>query len=197
MEEILASIRKIISEDQPEPAKPEPVKAEPVAAMAAPAPEPVYASEPEPVEDDVLELTEEVPEEVRPAFRAAPAQPMDDIAFATIHEPEPVEQKEESPAMDNDDLISDSTRNAVGRALGSLENTMPARSTAPASSGGNLDSLFTHAVQDALSPILQQWVAEHSGDIVNQLKPIIREWMDHNLPELIESAVKREIGRRR
>lgn len=58
MEEILASIRRIISEDDAPPAAEAaaPVE-EPAVVMAAPAPAPV---EPEPEDDDVLELTETV-----------------------------------------------------------------------------------------------------------------------------------------
>ena len=58
MEEILASIRRIISEDDAPPAAEvaAPVE-EPALVMAAPAPAPV---EPEPEDDDVLELTETV-----------------------------------------------------------------------------------------------------------------------------------------
>ena len=62
MEEILASIRKIISEDQTEGAKP---AEEPTPVRAA-------AAEAQPhVESDVLELTEEVQEEVIEAPAAA------------------------------------------------------------------------------------------------------------------------------
>lgn len=61
MEEILASIRRIISEDDAPPAAaaPEPQpEPEPVAFAPEPEPEPAPAFEPE--EDDVLELTETV-----------------------------------------------------------------------------------------------------------------------------------------
>ena len=58
MEEILASIRKIISEDAPADA--------PVAQEGAPAP---YHAQP-----DVLELTQEVME--APVYQPAPVQPM-------------------------------------------------------------------------------------------------------------------------
>ena len=57
MEEILASIRRIISEDDA-PAETAAAAPEPV-VEAAPEPEPVFeAAEPAPVEDEVLELTE-------------------------------------------------------------------------------------------------------------------------------------------
>src|SRR4029077_3881051 len=92
MEEILASIRKIISEDQPDGAKPaEPTPVRAAAAEAQPQPH---------VEADVLELTEEVPEEEVIEEQAADLQPPieNDIAFENIE----AEPKAEL-AMDTDD----------------------------------------------------------------------------------------------
>jgi hypothetical protein len=175
MEEILASIRKIISEDQPEAAKP------------APEPSPVRSAAPDPApqpEADVLELTEEVREEEPAAPPAQPEPPIEnDIAFENI-EAEP----EKEPDMD--DLISDSARSAMGRAFASLD--APAAS-APAA--GTLDALFVRAIQDAFTPTLLEWVDGHQSEILEQLKPMIREWMDENLPSLIEAAVSRELAR--
>ena len=111
-----------------------------------------------------------------------------DIAFESI-EAEPKAQ----PAMDTDDLISDSARSAVGRAFAKLD-VEPQRQPPPAS-GGTLDGLFTKAVQDAFSPTLQEWVDSHHVEIMDSLKPVIRDWMDANLPNLIEAAVTREISR--
>ena len=67
MEEILASIRKIISEDSTE-------AAQPCAAAAAPPP----AREPAPAEPevDVLELTQEMPEEPTPPPPSRPVAPI-------------------------------------------------------------------------------------------------------------------------
>jgi cell pole-organizing protein PopZ len=167
MEEILASIRKIISEDQPEPAKPAPMPPQPVAEA------------PLPPDPDVLELTEEVRDE-----RQAPVI-ANDVVFEAIEE-----QKAEP--MDNDDLISDSTRDALDRAFANFDDNKPAR-IAPV--GGSLESLFTHAVQDAFSPTLSEWVEAHHGEIMDELRPMIRDWMDENLPQLIEAAVAREMSR--
>jgi hypothetical protein len=65
MEEILASIRKIISEDQPEGAKPAP--ASPPTSLRAVPSEPAPAASPATAaassDSDVLDLTEEVTEE--------------------------------------------------------------------------------------------------------------------------------------
>src|SRR5689334_2041494 len=130
MEEILASIRKIISEDQPDAAKP---AAQPIQVRAAAAQTSAVAAE-----SDVLELTEEVHEEV-----ALPPQPdiesplENDIAFENI-ESEP----KAKPDMDQDELISDSARSAVGRAFAKLEMEPPKPSPPPVA-GGALDALFT------------------------------------------------------
>ena len=180
MEEILASIRKIISEDQPDGAKP----AEPTPVRAA-------AAEAQPLlETDVLELTEEVHEEVVAERHAVEAQPPieNDIAFENdVAEPKAVAD------MDTDDLISDSARSAMSRAFAKLDTEAP--KAAPPSSGGALDGLFTKAIQDAFSPTLQEWVDSHHAQIMDSLKPVIREWLDANLPSLIEAAVTREISR--
>ena len=184
MEEILASIRKIISEDQPEAAKP----------ASASQPVPVQAVEvaPSDADVDVLELTEEVREEV-------PAMPV----------PEPVPEPESEPLIENDiafenleteakaeppmdDLISESTRNAMGRAFAHLDR---GGAELAAAGGGTLDALFLRAIQDAFTPTLQEWVGSHHAEILNGLKPLIRHWMDENLPSLIETAVTKEISR--
>jgi cell pole-organizing protein PopZ len=183
MEEILASIRKIISEDQPEGIK------------AAPAPAPASASPPAPVhhesesasesETDVLELTDEVRDEEAQAPPAPAAPPLEnDIAFENIEaepEPEPM-----------DDLISDSTRSAVGRAFSGL-GIDAEHVAAPSGPGNTLEALFLRAIHDAFTPVLQEWVDNHYDEILERMKPLIREWMDHNLPELVEATVAKEI----
>jgi cell pole-organizing protein PopZ len=195
MEEILASIRKIISEDQqPEPVRPAPTLA-PVKAQPAPAPEPIairaaapVAAPPPPpaAELDVLELTEEVTDDEPlepPASRAPPLK--NDIAFENIALP-----PREEPAIDGD-LISDSTRHAVGRAFANLNGEKS--EFAPRS--GGVEATFIRAVQDAFQPALQHWIDSHSTDIMDNLKPLIRAWMDEHLPALIEAAVVKEIAR--
>ena len=182
MEEILASIRKIISEDQTDGAKP---AAEPTPVRAATAEAQPHA------QSDVLELTEEVHEEESVVESPPPeSQPPieDDIAFENN-----VAEPKAAPVMNTDDLISDTARNAVSRAFAKLDTEAP--KPAPPSSGGTLDGLFTKAVQDAFSPTLQDWVDSHHVQIMDSLKPVIRDWMDANLPSLIEAAVTREISR--
>jgi cell pole-organizing protein PopZ len=126
----------------------------------------------------VLELTDELREE----NETVPV-PIDNvIAFDSVDEPQ-----RESPAMQAEDLISDTTRGAMGRAFAPLENMEQP--------SGALEAIFTRAVQDAFGPTLQEWVDHHQDHIMDQLKPMIRAWMDEHLPHLIELAVQKEISR--
>ncbi|HYM18142.1 MAG TPA: DUF2497 domain-containing protein [Micropepsaceae bacterium] len=179
MEEILASIRKIISEDQPEPAKPvapPPLRAVPAAPVA------------ESTEPDVLDLTEEVHDDIAaPQPQPAPAPiplaapPENDVVF------EAREETKAEPAITHD-LISDTTRSALGRSFANLDGD--ARP-----SGGSIEAVFTRAIHDAFVATLKEWVDAHHGEILNEMKPMIRSWMDENLPPLIQSAVASELGR--
>ncbi len=192
MEEILASIRKIISEDQPaEVAKPV-ARPAPAKPQAVPAPEPVAARVAAPSGVlDVLDLTDEVQEDDAPAtVRAAPPAPAsviaDDVIFQTI---EPVSKVKER-AMD-DDLVSDNTRHAMGRSFANLNGYAPQ----VALKGGSIEAIFSDAVQGAFRSALKEWVDDHSDEVMDQLRPLIRAWMDEHLPPLVEAAVIREIGR--
>ena len=203
MEEILASIRKIISEDQPaevaKPAAPA-AKAAPAKPLPVPAPEPVARVAAPAGELDVLELTEEVHDEGAPEPAAAPmkvaepvrmAPPMpappieDDVIFQNI---EPVSRVKE-PVMD-DDLISDTTRSAVGRAFQNLNGQGP-----QVALKGSIEAIFAEAVQQAFRPALREWIDDNSNDVMDQLRPVIRAWMDEHLPPLVEAAVAKEIAR--
>ena len=183
MEEILASIRKIISEDQPDAAKAAPVAA-PVPPPAPP-PTPVRAALEVQSETDVLELTDEIPEEEPPAPVAEPGPPIEnDVVFQNI------EAEPEAEPMD--DLISDTTRSAVGRAFSGL-GIDPERVAPAAGTGNSLEALFLKAIHDAFTPVLQEWVDNHYDEILERMKPLIREWMDDNLPALVEATVAKEI----
>lgn len=211
MEEILASIRKIISEDQAEPAP---------AAQAAQTAivEPVAETE-EPEDADVLELTHEVREETRvaaPVFARAP-QPV--VAPAPIPEPEPEAEPEpaeaaagsEVPAPDDvafvedtheerpmsnagEDIIPDSARRAMNKAFTPYRQPDAAPVQMPNVEGAQLESVFTRAVMQSFDPVLRDWMNNNSESVVQNMKPIIREWMDENLPDLIERAVKSEMA---
>jgi cell pole-organizing protein PopZ len=245
MEEILASIRRIIADDEAKPAtaekpaaaeppkKPEPAKAEaakpaaappPPAAKAPPAPSPapaatkpapapppkpaappppaapvsnsqddidamlasLEAAEPEPApppppapapapEEDVFELTDEMAVATPPptnAFRRV--EPEEDLEFA---EAAASERQQRQPAFDPPSydapaappaqpILSRSTVSAVESAFNSL----------------------AHTVLSNNARTLEDLVKE-------MLRPMLKSWLDDNLPGLVERIVKAEIER--
>ena len=149
MEEILASIRRIISEDEP-PASPEALDALAEPEAAPPPPAPVAAVEVE----DVLELTERVPE-------PAAVETVGDLdvlpaSFAEPAEPEPAPTYAEAPAHD-DFLVSPPTADAASTAFGQLSQSilMPR-------DGRTLEDV----VRELLRPLLKAWLDEHLPGIV-------------------------------
>ena len=153
MEEILASIRRIISEDdapaeaaEPEVhAEPEP-EPEPAPVAFAPEPEP----EPAPVlaeDDDVLELTDKVrePEETH--------GDIDVFARDLAPTPPPVWRA----PVEEEPLIADHAADSAASAFGNLHRavSMPA-------DGKSLEDV----VRELLRPLLKAWLDEHLPEIV-------------------------------
>lgn len=182
MEEILASIRRIIADDEKPAETPPAPEPEPVALAPEPAPEPP-APEPEP-EDDVLDLGAEASRIEEPAAEAAPA-PVDDIDFAETpyvappeppapepqpapqaFVPPPVQPTPEPAAIDMSALISDQTGAAVQNAFGALANTVLSNNA--------------RTLEDLVK---------------DMLKPMLKTWLDDNLPSMVERLVRAEIER--
>jgi cell pole-organizing protein PopZ len=183
MEEILASIRRIISEDDAPAgsAEAEPEATAPVEAEAEP--EPHVEPEPEPVaaeapvveeEDDVLELTEKVSEpepaethgdidvysKADPEPEPAP-EPM--VAFTAPPEPEPVR----APLLAEEALVGE-----------------PA-SVAAASSFGKLSAA-----------VLMPSEGRTLEDVTRELlRPLLKAWLDENLPAIVQAKVDEEVER--
>jgi cell pole-organizing protein PopZ len=215
MEEILASIRRIIADDEttkpppaaapqpappvagppaaPEPAREAPpelareVAPEPAAmsqhdidAMLAgfdgPAPASTSAATPE-QSDDVLELTAamEAPGETvaAPAFRTVEASP--DVVFADSEpEPEPVRAhpreieavRRHGDEVEEQPLLSNHATAAVTAAFGTLAHTVLTQNAR------TLDDL-----------------------VQEMLRPMLKSWLDDNLPTIVERLVRAEIER--
>lgn len=209
MEEILASIRRIIADEDtgkakpaaaaPAPPKPEPV-APPVGARPAPVPPPpapppkppevannqadidamlasvdvapvVAPPPPKPVAPpaaDVLDLTEAMTAPApSPSFRTIDAA--SDVVFAEGNSeppPAPPRMPAPPPPMLDRGLMSNATQAAVDHAFSSLANTVL---------GNNARTL---------------------EDLVKEmLRPMLKGWLDDNLPGLVERIVRAEIER--
>jgi cell pole-organizing protein PopZ len=193
MEEILASIRRIISEDD----APADAGAAPAAEVAhapepAPEPEPVHVAAPEPVHEDeeVLELTDRY-EEQAPAAPMPVMESIGDIdAFETPRaapEPRPEPRPEPKPEP------------RYEAPLRSAFADEPAHDDALIGS-----HVADHAASafDMFSQSLQMPASGRSlEDLVKELmKPMLREWLDKNLTGIVEAQVRlvaEDVARRR
>jgi uncharacterized protein len=208
MEEILASIRRIIADDdgaKPDVKAPEPVAvkapAPPAPAAKAPppppskpapppaaagnkqddidammaglmdeAPEPALPPAKAPELADVLELTEAMQAPAAPAFRKIDAK--QDVVFNEVDEPPPVR-------------APDSPRPTPPQAA-ALEHSIMSSATAAA-----VDSAF-----NALAHTVLVQNAKTLDDLVKEmLRPMLQNWLDNNLPVLVERLVRQEIER--
>jgi hypothetical protein len=224
MEEILASIRRIIADDDAskpkaaEPAKPAAAAPPPKAAApapaapaprpaappprAAPAPAPAPAAansqddidamfaaaeaeseaESEPQENgaasdaDVLELTEAM-EAPPPAAEPIDATP-DEVEAPPAPRPPPVARAAETPTVEE-------ARRQFHESTGPDRNLLSPTTTA--------------AVDSAFNALAQTVLVQNSrtlDDLVREmLRPMLKAWLDDNLPNLVERLVRAEIER--
>lgn len=212
MEEILASIRRIIADDEPAAetaaeAKPAPAKAAKPASAPAPAAKeepaaeaggelgqddidamlasfdspPVPGKEPEPEpaadeDDDVLDLKKPVAKAAEVDFAEKAAEPEEDLAGwgVDIEEeplppPRPLASAPEPAAISRqvgDVLLGDESGAAVASAFSSLAHT-----------------------------ILQQNARTLDDLVEEMLRPMLKGWLDDNLPGIVERLVRAEIER--
>lgn len=181
MEEILASIRRIISEDD----APAAAEAEPAAvadeAPAAPAEEPPAPTAPmvldEEDEEDILELTEPEPEpEPAPVAAApSPAQTMGDIEVfprPTPRAPEPEPAPAFTAAADFDEPDDDGLLGLPAASQAASAFSQLSRTVSMPSEGRNLE------------------------DVVREmLRPLLKDWLDTHLSGIVETVVQAEVER--
>ncbi len=165
MEEILASIRRIISEDG-EPAKPP-------ATPVPPATPPVVAVAPAPV----VQPTPIVPVAPIPA----PVLPASDVLELTeIVEELPKPAPMPAPVVESDDnLVS---MNVAAAATGSLSSLMSAKRQTERGMSENPMALGNPGA--TLESIVRE-----------EIRPILKAWLDQNLTPMVERMVQREIQR--
>jgi cell pole-organizing protein PopZ len=189
MEEILASIRRIISEDD--------TGAPPADAAPAAAAEPDFG-------DEILELNEpvmEMPETVSPDFDfdALPVDDEPEVALEEIivedrwEEPEPVAPPPPAP---------------VAAAPVAAPVYAPAPQPAPAPSPFPFDQgLVSNPIADQTSTVFAKLAPNTtlpgmfiSGNTVEAMvgeliKPMLKDWLDANLPRIVEEKVEAEVAR--
>jgi cell pole-organizing protein PopZ len=225
MEEILASIRRIISEDgdgaeggdaaaapkaeeeaAAEPEEPAVSPSDAINAALAPPPEAARPKRPpiadveleaeEHDESDVLLLTEEAIDEPppRPSVRdSTPAREENEPPPEPYREPEPLTFESEpelepepepvaprarapEPAILDDRLISD---RAAAASLAAMTELVSRSYREP-----NIESLSMGNANQTLEDLTREL-----------LRPILKAWLDDNLPQIVERVVREEIGR--
>jgi uncharacterized protein len=199
MEEILASIRRIISEDgdteEAAPAAPEAKALDAPAAPKAPAaPAPRAAAAPaepermliadveeeEDDDDDVLVLTDEVEDEVA----AAPLIADSPVALEPEPPPElePATLRISKPPLDSEGL--------------SLADRLLSEHAAAASLAA-MSELVNRSYREPKIESLPMGQANQTlEDLTRELlRPILKSWLDDNLPQIVERIVREEIGR--
>lgn len=201
MEEILSSIKRIIAEDHDEAARATPRRAPAeraatreqrrkavVAGLAAS--DSGYA-------DEVLELTEEAPvaepeqvyadavaeaddtPEPAPVRAAAKApRPAENVTVRT-KKPAPRPVAETAPTADADDEGEGEDEDMIV----SAEIEEAARSSLAA-----LSSMVVHSAETGPATTLEGLVRE-------MLRPMLKQWLDANLPTMVEGMVAKEIAR--
>ncbi len=188
MEEILASIRKIISEDFAEPSH----QAAPAPVALRPAPEP---------DGDVLELTQAIEEEPEPAPLPSESEPVQEVLYQS-NEEAAVSSSAPAEAPASEGIFSDKTRKALDDTFASIQpvEDEPRAAAAPAASvaslgGASVEDVLDRAIRETFDPVLAKWLGDNAGTIVDRMKPMIREWMDEHFPPLLEEAVRAEVAR--
>jgi len=194
MEEILASIRRIIADDDASKAAQRPAEPPKPAPQPAPPPPPVVERPAmsrgslEEQASDILDLTEsmEAPSFAQPELAPmpspipAPAGPapqfrkidgVSDVSFDEGAQKPAAPSVVEAPAQqarqaEREHLISNATASAVDSALNTLAQTV--------------------LVQNART--LEDLVRE-------MLRPMLKSWLDDNLPNMVERLVRAEIER--
>ncbi|MDB5578039.1 MAG: hypothetical protein JWR80_3215 [Bradyrhizobium sp.] len=236
MEEILASIRRIIADDEAKPPvaekpaspvapakpaaaapaakpaamadippsaiaaapKPAPPPAKLAPAPAAPAPAPVSNSQ-----DDIDALLNgldeaTVPEEIRPSLPDGDVFELtDDMAVAMEQAPPPPPPQPSFRKVEpQDDLeFAESAARAAPR--------QPAYEPPPFESAAPVQQILSHttvsAVESAFNSLANTVLSNNARtleDLVKEmLRPMLKNWLDDNLPGLVERIVKAEIER--
>jgi len=154
MEEILASIRKIIADDDP-------------AKAATPA-------------GEVLELTQMVQEDGSVTDLKKPEPPPPEPVKAAAPPPPPPAPPP-PPPKPAEPLVSEPAATAAVSSLNSLANTV------------ELERLAS------TPPMTATFIGNGARTLeemaLNLMKPMLKEWLDTNLPPLVNSMVQKEIER--
>lgn len=184
MEDILASIRNILADGEGTAPAPEATGETPSADEDIPA-APVLQEET--AAEDVMELTPEM---------IVHDEPEEEDDFT----PEPVVKPEEIEAV----VLEEQTQSTFAESEGT---PLPEPAAAFADDGDALLSApVVEAAAASLSHLTKMFSADRQASVGNGdltleamvralLRPLLKEWLDRNLPDVVERVVKKEVAR--
>jgi len=195
MEEILASIRRIIADDEASkpqtPAAPEASRGQTGAGSGSPGPSErdEFSAAAEPVEQDEMasappappaqEISDPEPETGAPAFLETDSDAADAFPDPDMHSNDDFE---DGPA------VAASASRPAGGHLRALELPQPLLSDEATAAVNSAFGTLAHTVLVQNARTLEDLVRE-------MLRPMLKTWLDDNLPNLVERLVRAEIER--
>jgi cell pole-organizing protein PopZ len=204
MEEILASIRRIIADDEPAAAGPAPASTP--SAAAAPPPRPVVVAPPSPPPKPVAVAPQPAlppgppdaveSEQLAPAAPALAAEPPSDVFDLTEAMTAPALAEGFRTIDGESDLEFEDMSDGEPPAPMSVD-TRP--SMPPAAERSLVSAATTAAVDSAFNSLAHTVLVQNARtleDLVREmLRPMLKSWLDDNLPGLVERLVRAEIER--
>lgn len=186
MEDILASIRRILNED--EPASPTP---SPDTDAAAPPPRGSPAAAPPSEPDDVLVLdasmmVNQPPKPPEPMSQSIPPKPETPSPAPIVMAPAPAQPAPTPPPPPRPEPSRQEPSRQASPVL-----VAPEAAAGVASSLGNLVRTLSSERGTAVyreGPTIEDLVRE-------EVRPLVKDWLDRHLPPLVERLVRAEIER--
>ncbi len=207
MEEILASIRRIISEDgdTPKVANAKAAPAPPAITAPVPAAAPTKASPPKappPVAPPAMAAPVVPAASVKPARSAAVAARAE---AAVLELTEMVDAPAPAPGEGEagDELVSQPVEDKTARTLASLRQAKAPPFVVPAIDPGPAIAEMIQALapkieqlaRDQLAELLQSLGGRLETIAREELRPMLQAWLDQNLAAMVERLVENEIKR--
>lgn len=199
MEEILASIRKIISDDEPVPVRTPGAPA--AATLREVAPEPV--NDYEDIEDatvgDILDDGDQAMFEAEEELPPAPAPVSTKLTGPEFTFEEMLGSARQAAAEPAPPPVTQITRTAPARPSFPTSETTPMQTSARYAQTALTDEHTADVAAGALGKLISKM--EIAGDntieglVKEMLKPMIKDWLDANLANIVEEKVEAEVQR--
>ena len=211
MEEILASIRRIIADDDAnkaaKPSEPAAAKPPPVAAVASQPVPRAPALPPAPPPRAVANSQDEIDAMLANLDTPAAAPPPSDVLNLTEAMTAPAPAADPGPAAtfrtidaSSDVVFTDRPADAPAEpGLRIIEETRRPSLQAAALDRGLISSSTMAAVDSAFNTLAHTVIGQNARtleDLVKEmLRPMLKSWLDDNLPGLVDRIVRAEIER--